>query len=109
MGDKKYNRRYKMRSLEEKQEKTFEEISETPLEEDYDAGKDSALAHEIVEEKKSFKKELEDLINNHSKENGSDTSDFILAEYLNDCLLIFDKAVKRRREWWGDKEKSGTF
>ncbi len=101
-----------MRSLEEKEEKTFEEIPEIPLGEDYDSSKDPALAHEdneVVEEKKNFKKELEDLINSHSKENGSDTSDFILAEYLNDCLLIFDKAVKRRREWWGAKEKSGTF
>ena len=109
-----------MKSIEEKEtkeEKPFEEELvemplETPLEEDYDASKDPALAHgddEVAREKKSFKKELEDLINSHSKENGSDTSDFILAEYLNDCLLVFDKAVKRRREWWGGKEKSGTF
>lgn len=66
----------------------------------------SDVIKEVVEEKKSFKKELEDLINSHSKETGSDTSDFILAEYLNDCLLAFDKAVTRRREWWEPKEKT---
>ena len=56
--------------------------------------------------KGSFRKELSDLINSHWKETGSDTSDFILAEYLDDCLSAFDKAVKRRREWWGPKEKT---
>ena len=48
----------------------------------------------------SFKNELQDLINKHSKENGSDTPDFILAEYLNDCLINFNKAVLKRSEWY---------
>ena len=30
--------------------------------------------------------EIEQAINRHSIENGSDTPDFILAEYLIDCL-----------------------
>jgi hypothetical protein len=47
-----------------------------------------------------LRSELEHLINRHSAENGSDTPDFILAEYLVDCLKIFDKAVKRREEWY---------
>jgi hypothetical protein len=47
-----------------------------------------------------FRKELEALINRHSKENGSDTPDFILAEYLNDCLAAYDKAVTRRTKWY---------
>ena len=54
----------------------------------------------IVSRQKSFKKELESLINCHSQENGSDTPDFILAEYLADCLKIFDKATKRRMKWY---------
>ena len=57
---------------------------------------------------KDFKKELEHLINKHSLENDSDTPDFILAEYLNDCLIAFNKAVNRREEWYGRERKSGS-
>lgn len=49
---------------------------------------------------KTFRKDLEQLINFHSKENGSDTPDFILAEYLNDCLEAFDRAVSKRSGWY---------
>lgn len=45
---------------------------------------------------KSFRKALEELINEYSKENGSNTPDFILADYLIDCLDAFDNAVNRR-------------
>ena len=52
-----------------------------------------------------FRKELTDLINCHSAENGSDTPDFILAEYLSNCLDNFDEAVQKRTDWYkGDKE-----
>lgn len=46
-----------------------------------------------------FREELEHLINKHSLENGSNTPDFILAQYLTDCLDAYDKAVQRRTEW----------
>lgn len=49
----------------------------------------------------SFRKDLEQIINRNSMENGSDTPDFLLAEYLQDCLLAFDKAVKARERWYG--------
>ena len=45
-----------------------------------------------------LRKEIEQAINKHSLENGSDTPDFILAEYLTDCLRMFDKAVNKREE-----------
>lgn len=48
-----------------------------------------------------FRKELEELINKNSLENGSNTPDFILAEYLTDCLSTFDKIVYKREEWYG--------
>lgn len=51
-------------------------------------------------EESAFRSEVEHLINRHSKENGSDTPDFILAEYLDDCLRAFDKAVVRRTDWY---------
>ena len=47
-----------------------------------------------------FRAELETLINSHSKENGSDTPDFILADYMADCLDAYDRAVTRRMEWY---------
>lgn len=43
-----------------------------------------------------FRKDLEVLINQNSMENKSNTPDFILAAYLEDCLNAFDKAVCRR-------------
>jgi len=51
-----------------------------------------------------LRKDIEQAINKHSIENGSDTPDFILAEYLTDCLRAFDKATVRRGEWYGRKE-----
>lgn len=48
-----------------------------------------------------FRKELEQLINRHSIENGSDTPDFILAEYLTGCLENWDRSVKIREKWYG--------
>ena len=51
-----------------------------------------------------LRKDIEQSINKHSIENESNTPDFILAEYLTDCLRAFDKATVRREEWYGRKE-----
>ena len=51
----------------------------------------------------SFRKELRDLINKCSMENGSNTPDFILAEYLVDCLESFDKVTNARETWYYKK------
>ena len=48
-----------------------------------------------------FEKELAELINRFSKENDSDTPDFILARYLNAVLDNFNAAVKDREQWYG--------
>jgi hypothetical protein len=50
--------------------------------------------------KTGFRCELECLINSHSMENDSNTPDFVLAEFMNDCLRAFDKATNRRNEWY---------
>jgi len=50
-----------------------------------------------------FRKELEKLINSLSIENGSNTPDFILAEYLSDSLDAFDKAVVERTAWYSPR------
>ena len=51
--------------------------------------------------KSQFEKELEELVNRYSKENDSDTPDFILARYLNACLDNFSAAIKDREQWYG--------
>ena len=50
----------------------------------------------MMKTKKSFRTELEKLINKHSRENGSDTPDFILTDYLMASLKAFDSAVVHR-------------
>ena len=52
-----------------------------------------------------FRKELAELINRHSKENGSNTPDFIQARYLENVLQNFDAAVNEREEWYDRSPK----
>jgi hypothetical protein len=40
-------------------------------------------------------------INRNSAENGSDTPDYILAEYLVACLEALEKTIKLRGKWYG--------
>jgi hypothetical protein len=48
---------------------------------------------------------LEDTIRNAlncaSRENASDTPDFVLAQYLMDCLKAFEAATTARERWYG--------
>lgn len=50
---------------------------------------------------KTFRTELAQLINAHSLEGGSNTPDFVLAEYLAECLHVFDKTIAAREKWYG--------
>lgn len=52
-----------------------------------------------------FRGDLERLLNHHSKERGSDTPDFILANYLTRCLDAFDEATTARTRWYGPNVK----
>ena len=45
---------------------------------------------EAVGSAPTFREELEHLINRHSKENGSNTPDYMLADFLCTCLVAFD-------------------
>jgi hypothetical protein len=54
----------------------------------------------------AFKKELAALINKYSVENYTNTPDFILAEYLNDCLNAFAKIMHNREKWYTNDVKS---
>ena len=55
--------------------------------------------------KQKFARELEQLINRYSMENGSNTPDFILAEYLIDSLETFNKVTNRRHNWYKPEDK----
>jgi hypothetical protein len=52
----------------------------------------------------TFKQELAEVINRHSMEGGSNTPNFILADFLGDCLAGFEYAVRQRNRWYGRKE-----
>lgn len=43
--------------------------------------------------------EIQHALNSHSAENGSDTPDYILAEFLTGCLEAYNRAVRRREAW----------
>lgn len=59
----------------------------------------SKIAQAAEEKKKpDFLKELTELINKYSLENGSNTSDWILAEYMRDCLEAYNRAVVKRNK-----------
>lgn len=63
---------------------------------------DEAMVESILAPKpQSFREGLQHLINCHSMENGSDTPDFILADYLSNCLNNFDVIVSARERWYG--------
>lgn len=49
----------------------------------------------------NFTTELTALINRYSKENESNTPDFILAQYIEDALAAFTKASRERERWYG--------
>lgn len=47
----------------------------------------------------TLRDEISDVINNNSAENGSNTPDFVLADYLTACLAAFDAATNARDTW----------
>lgn len=49
----------------------------------------------------TFEEALRELINQTSQENISNTPDFILAQYMLDCLEAFNKATQERTKWYG--------
>lgn len=57
------------------------------------------MPHEI--KAREFERELESLINRYSQENGSNTPDYILAEYMGSCLRAYNLAVRLRDTWYG--------
>ena len=52
-----------------------------------------------------FEQKLRELINRYCLENESDTPDFILAEYMIDCLDAFTDATRARDKWYGHETR----
>ena len=52
-----------------------------------------------------LERDIRNAINKHSAENGSNTPDFILAEYLGSCLIAFNEASRAREKWYGKELK----
>lgn len=55
-----------------------------------------------------LQKEIETAINRVSRENESNTPDFILAEFLMLCLQAFEHTSKLREAWYGRGLKIGV-
>lgn len=48
-----------------------------------------------------FEKELQSLLNRFSMENGSNTPDYVLAQFLSNCLNAWNQGIKERESWFG--------
>lgn len=48
-----------------------------------------------------FIDELRILINKHSRENDSNTPDYILAEFMAKCLVAGEVMIQQRETWYG--------
>jgi hypothetical protein len=60
-------------------------------------------------EKSELSKELEEVINRHSRENISNTPDFILAEFMKRCLEAGEYLIERREQWYGRENYPGVI
>jgi hypothetical protein len=49
----------------------------------------------------SFREDLTALINVRGRENKSNTPDYLLAAYLESCLIAFEAYVNQRDDWYG--------
>ena len=50
-----------------------------------------------------IKSELAEVINRNSLENKSNTPDWVIADYLFDCLCAFNSATRARDNWYGGR------
>ena len=101
--------RYLMAALakittESQTDKTPDEVLEQCYSLQEEMYKDATPIPDDVEfERPTFGRALQELINSYSMENGSNTPDFVLADYVKDVLHLFNQTVNRREEWYGRK------
>ncbi len=60
-----------------------------------------------MSDKPALADEIRETLNRHSRENASNTPDFILATYLIECLVAFEHATMQRDDWYGDRKEPG--
>ena len=68
----------------------------------YDGGEVTPAGHRYLPvsgNESGFRSELAAVINRFSRENGSNTPDWILADYLAGCLNAFDAATRARTDY----------
>ena len=58
-----------------------------------------AFGHPIVPG--TMAQQIAHVINSHSRENNSNTPDYLLAEYLLRCLEAYEVICSRRDKWYG--------
>jgi hypothetical protein len=66
----------------------------------YSAEMDNWQLYDEVREQ-MFRPELIELLKQYGKQNGSNTPDFILAQFLIECLEAWDRATIARTNWGG--------
>ena len=55
----------------------------------------------LTEETTKLERGLKHLLNSESRENDSNTPDFIIAEFMMNCLDAFELANNKREVWYG--------
>jgi len=57
----------------------------------------------------ALRKDIETAINRNNAEHASNTPDFILAEYITDCLAAYDKSIAAREAYYGCQNGMGVI
>lgn len=58
--------------------------------------------------REEVERDISSALNRNSSENGSNTPDWILAEFLAGCLAAYDLAVTKRDSWYGVALRPGS-
>lgn len=91
-------------TTESQKDKTPDEVIQQCVELATDMYKGSdPLPEDITYIRPGFGKELEGLINRYSMESGSNTPDYILADYMKNSMENFHQATRLRDNWYGGK------
>jgi hypothetical protein len=69
----------------------------------------SQVVPQGIPNRRNFDDELVCLLNKYSKENGSNTPDFILADFIGRCLENWNLTTVTREEWYGRSFSSGSL
>lgn len=68
------------------------------------------MASEVEREQAAirFRNDLQEVINRHCRENESNTPDYMLADYLIECLRALDETINKRASWYGRFDRPGS-